>query len=272
MREAGYSSDKVERWQLLLAHAVIQWIPPSPHHCVSPERVVQMLVICHRGYHVSAPENTLEAFTAAAELGADGVETDVRLSADGIPLLFHDRLAPDGRKVSSLSLAELNENVGYPVPSLESAMLLSCKREKEILWDLEIKCPAALYPALEVVNRHKSARKIMITSFWHPLIAEASRLLDVELGVLVAHRPLNFTSFPEWMPDRPSVSTIVLDFETIDAPLVAQVRSCGLSSFVYGAMTDDELMILADGNVDGIITDNPGFLLRKPIPGICAMP
>src|SRR5262249_3557646 len=50
-----------------------------------------MLILGHRGYHATVPENTLEAFAQALALGADGIETDIRLSADELPILFHDR-------------------------------------------------------------------------------------------------------------------------------------------------------------------------------------
>src|SRR5438270_2727669 len=80
----------------------------------------------HRGARVLRPENTLPSFEAAFDAGVSSVETDVRLSADGIPVLFHDdllsdrlcRLAPGARAavdfheepfVSSFSLAELRD-------------------------------------------------------------------------------------------------------------------------------------------------------------------
>ncbi|ERN41106.1 glycerophosphoryl diester phosphodiesterase [Rubidibacter lacunae KORDI 51-2] len=49
-----------------------------------------MQLIAHRGYSAIAPENTLAAFKAAVEAGAAGVEFDVRLSADGVPVVLHD--------------------------------------------------------------------------------------------------------------------------------------------------------------------------------------
>ena len=42
------------------------------------------LVLSHRGYHVEHPENTLDAFRAAIDLQVDGIETDIRLTADGV--------------------------------------------------------------------------------------------------------------------------------------------------------------------------------------------
>jgi glycerophosphoryl diester phosphodiesterase len=48
------------------------------------------LIIAHRGASALAPENTLAAFALALETGADGVELDVRLSGDGVPVVIHD--------------------------------------------------------------------------------------------------------------------------------------------------------------------------------------
>jgi glycerophosphoryl diester phosphodiesterase len=49
-----------------------------------------MLIFAHRGASAYAPENTFAAFERALELGADGIETDVRLTADGVLVLLHD--------------------------------------------------------------------------------------------------------------------------------------------------------------------------------------
>jgi glycerophosphoryl diester phosphodiesterase len=56
-----------------------------------------MKVLAHRGISSSARENTAAAFAAAVELGVDGFETDVRRTKDGVLVLYHDRLLPDGR-------------------------------------------------------------------------------------------------------------------------------------------------------------------------------
>ncbi|MCK4314906.1 MAG: glycerophosphodiester phosphodiesterase, partial [Anaerolineae bacterium] len=49
-----------------------------------------MVNIAHRGASAAAPPNTLAAFEKAAELGADGIEFDVHLSADGALVVIHD--------------------------------------------------------------------------------------------------------------------------------------------------------------------------------------
>ena len=71
----------------------------------------QPLIIAHRGASAEAPENTLAAFRRAIELGADGVEFDVRLAADGVPVVIHDatleRTAGLKRRIADLTSDEL---------------------------------------------------------------------------------------------------------------------------------------------------------------------
>src|SRR5947209_3766097 len=102
-----------------------------------PPKTASPLILAHRGFHVHVPENTLDAFSAAADAGVDGIETDIRSDVDGVPILFHDRLARNGSPVNSLTRAELASVVGYPVPTLVEALDWG----KDLVWDLEIKTP-----------------------------------------------------------------------------------------------------------------------------------
>ena len=69
------------------------------------------LIIGHRGAGADAPENTLAAFALALEQNADGIEFDVQLSADGVPVIIHDdtvdRTCNGTGRVTDLTLAEL---------------------------------------------------------------------------------------------------------------------------------------------------------------------
>src|SRR5512136_457455 len=71
------------------------------------------LVIAHRGASAATPQNTLTAFRRALELGADGVELDVHLSADGVPVVMHnfevDELTDGTGRITDKTLAELKE-------------------------------------------------------------------------------------------------------------------------------------------------------------------
>ena len=68
-------------------------------------------VIAHRGASAAAPENTIEAFRLAKELGADWVELDARRTADGQVIVHHDAELADGRRIVELDRAELPGSV-----------------------------------------------------------------------------------------------------------------------------------------------------------------
>lgn len=86
------------------------------------------LLVAHRGASALAPENSAASFEAAVRVGADAIETDVRLTADGVPVCFHDadlrRLAGDGRRVQDVRLTELWDLVPQ-VPTLSEALRIT---------------------------------------------------------------------------------------------------------------------------------------------------
>ena len=94
-----------------------------------------MLLLAHRGYHLSVPENTMAAFEAAVELGVDGIETDVRLSRDGLPVIIHDRVTARKRAVADLTRAEIAGDVGHAVAILPEIL----DAFPDVLWNIEIK-------------------------------------------------------------------------------------------------------------------------------------
>jgi glycerophosphoryl diester phosphodiesterase len=215
-----------------------------------------MLILAHRGYHASAPENTLEAFRQAIAMKADGIETDVRLDSQGLPILFHDRLAPDGRPVGDLTQAQLSGLVGYPVPSLAEALQCSDR----LLWNLEIKEPRAVGPAIKTVKPFLPSHRVLITSFWHDAIAEVSQQQGFDYGLLVAHRPLDSAPPLSWFPKSWRCRIIVWNYETADPELLRQITAEGVRSFIYGAVTRDEHSRAAQWSIEGIITDHPEYL------------
>ncbi len=91
-------------------------------------------VVGHRGASATHPENTLEAFEAAIAAGAQAVELDIRLSADGVPIVFHDlntsRVTGRAGMVNELTLEEIRaldasgaRGIGVRVPSFREVLL-----------------------------------------------------------------------------------------------------------------------------------------------------
>ena len=97
------------------------------------------LGFAHRGARAHAQENTLEAFRLALRLGASGLESDVWLSADGVPVLDHDGLARGGlrrKAIAEVARADLPPHI----PSL-AELLDDCGTDYHL--SLDVKDPAA---------------------------------------------------------------------------------------------------------------------------------
>lgn len=217
----------------------------------------RMLVLAHRGYHATAVENTQAAFAAAAALVVDGIETDVRLGGDGTAVLFHERRAPDGRLVAELTPAELGAAAGYEVPTLDDAL----KRWPDLLWNLEIKDPAAVQATVEAVSRRGAADRVLVSSFWHSVVAEACARLGTEGGLVIGHRP-TAEGFSFAAP-HPRITYVVCSYEFCDAETVAAATAVGLKCLVFGADCPDDVRRAASWQPAGIITDCPEAALAS---------
>lgn len=214
-----------------------------------------MLTLSHRGDHEKHPENTLDAFAAALALGVDGIETDVRLSADGLAILYHDRLDPHGHPVCELTRTQLEGETGYAIPTLEEALTSWA----EPLWNVEIKTPAAVPVTIKVLRRFTRTHRLLVTSFFHDLLAPIAAALDVDCGVLSAHRPADPSAFLLQIRKlHPRLGTAVWPCELLSEELVAAAREHRLQTFVYDIETQAELALCRELGVDGVIMDRPG--------------
>jgi glycerophosphoryl diester phosphodiesterase len=217
-----------------------------------------MLILGHRGYHLDVPHNTHAAFERAVEMGLDGIETDVRVSADGVLILYHDRCAPGGQPVSRLNHKDLEALVGYPVPTLESVIA----EWADILWDLELKTAAAVEPMVKLLTKYRSTRRFLVTSFLHPAVLDFIQRTGVEGGLLISHTPLDMTNLSTWASLDPRLRTIVWEYETCGEKVLAAAAIQGFRNFVYGPVTLEEHQNLMRWEVTGTITDYPLHLIK----------
>lgn len=207
-----------------------------------------MLTISHRGCCLNAPENTLKAFEHAYRLGVDGIETDVRLTADSRLVLFHDRRLGNGQRVCDLSHSKLTDVAGYPVPRLEEALDWSDQK----LWVLELKDPNATDQLVAILKRYVASHRLLVISFCHNAMVKVRQQLDVECGVSIAHRPqsLSMTELRQW-------HTIIWRYEFIDAELMQEAKVAKHRNFVFHVDGVDEHRMCREMGVDGVITDQP---------------
>lgn len=134
----------------------------------------------HRGASGLAPENTMAAFTLAEQVGADGIELDVHLSRDGVPVVIHDETVnrtTNGRggivDVTQRELRELDagswfssEFTGEPVPTLAEVLIWV---EDRLRLNIEIKSAQAGRAVLDLLAEYPRAR-VLVSSFSHELL------------------------------------------------------------------------------------------------------
>ncbi len=219
-----------------------------------------MLTIAHRGYRAGgARENTMAAFAAAAASHVDGIETDVRITADGEAVLFHDRMTPRQRPIADLARSDIEADCGRPVPRLAEAL----EAFPQVLWNIEIKEADAVPATLAVLKRFAGSHKLFVTSFRHHAVKQVAQALPAACGLLIAHQPLAVRAIMESCRDVPGIRAIVWDYGMLDETAAREVTQGGWCNYAYGPVTRAEHQRCAKFGLAGVITDYPEYLLER---------
>lgn len=212
----------------------------------------QPLVIAHRGASAHHPENSLVAFAAAVELGADGVELDVRLAADGGLVVAHDPNLLDGRAVAELACADLPDGV-----CVLAAALAACA---DLLVNVEIKAdgPGGGLPLVEPVLAACATwgGRALVSSF-DPATVDAVHAAD----------PAVPTAQLTFLPDRPAFELAAWVAErghdawhphhaTLDQAAVAAAHDAGVAVNTWTVDDPTRIAELASWDVDGVVTND----------------
>jgi glycerophosphoryl diester phosphodiesterase len=145
------------------------------------------LVVAHRGaWDASVPQNSMEAFERAIEIGADAIEIDVRRTADGRLAVVHDARV-GGRPVSKLSDEQVRARVkDGQAPPLEEALELVAGR---IAVDVELKEDGYVEQAMAAIRRRLAPDQYVVTSF-RDTVLPAVKLVEPQArtGLLLSPR------------------------------------------------------------------------------------
>lgn len=234
-----------------------------------------MRLIGHRGAPALAPENTLASFRAALDAGADGVELDARLTADGRLVVMHDddvaRTTDGAGRVSAMTLDEVRaldaaaRMPGWrerePVPTLEEALELASGRA-EIFLEVKGALTAEGYrSATEVVwaaaDLVRGVPDLVVSSFEPEALAEARVVLP---GIPTALAALALVD-PGWALDvavDAGHSAVHPEDEGVDAALVTRAHAAGVEVYPWTVNDPARLRALRDMGADGVFTDDPG--------------
>ena len=223
------------------------------------------LVIAHRGASSAAPENTMAAFALAIDLGADGVELDVRRSREGQLVVIHDasvdRVTGTPGEVAAMSLEELHgldagvrfnaRFAGERIPTLREVLSLARGR---LLVDIELKVAGIESQVFEAVRGAGMHDSVLITSFLEDAVAASiAQGRGIAAGLLQERADMDRAfdlGVPVYLPSIRALSGEVM-------------KTCGergVRVISWTVRTEEDARRALEFGVHGIIADDPTLI------------
>ncbi len=237
-------------------------------------------VIAHRGANRVAPQNTMDAFKNAIKFKADGFETDVHMTSDGVPVICHnytvDKTSDGKGEISKNTLEQLkrldfgayfhHSFKGTKIPTLDEFLSLSKKANIKVL-NIEIKSPlnkdyTIADKIIEAVKSFELFDELIISSF------------DPDLLVYIKDIDENCKTGYLYSPERSITYKQVLGHEVdfaksigadalhphrilVKKSLVDEAHANGIMVNPWTVNSEKDIKKLVGYGVDGIITDVP---------------
>lgn len=228
---------------------------------------MRTLFLSHRGESDDAPENTLNAFQLAMDQNSDGIELDIRLTADKKVVCCHDetleRVAGSNLKVCSSTYADLQKI--HPVPLLSEALAVL---KKDAVMQIEIKgSPEAAFECRDLILNYPYQDKLTISSFEQESILCAAELFPDLKRVLLIDLEAEFGHFPSAEQVIPMLEKLKcgISFKATfnaDVTFVETLKKAGFPVICWGVSSDELGLAMADRQVDAM-TCNHAVKLRK---------
>lgn len=234
--------------------------------------------VAHRGGAALAPENTLRAFETALSWGLTYLETDVRTSADGVPLAFHDPLLDRVTDLRGPVSAHPWETVrtarvlgAEPVLALED--LLGAFPEARFM--IDVKDERSVRPTIDAVRRTGTAGRVCVAGGWDPWLAAIRRECGPALTTALGWRALTALITCARAGTRPPAAVAtgayahvarrvgvlrLMERPAFARRLLAMAHDLGVRVVTWTVNDVAEMQRLLDQGVDGVITDRPDLL------------
>lgn len=243
-----------------------------------------MLIIGHRGASAVAPENTIAAFREALAVGADGIEFDVRLTRDGVPVVIHDstlrRTGGLPHRVADLTWAEVSKvDVGSwfagafaneTVPSLAELFTLFQSNNSTLYLEMKCDSPAEQRPlakaCVKAIDERSLKERVVVECFQLPAL-KILKEIDPDIKTVALFEP-SFTN-PSVLSDQRIINqaedvgaaALALHHRLARESLVQKAKAAGLHIAVW--TVDDPAWIERARvmGIDALITNNPAAML-----------
>lgn len=221
------------------------------------------LVFAHRGGAALAPENTIEAFDNGLALGADGIELDVRLSRDAVPVVHHDRtLERTTRLEGPIASRAADELDRVGVPAL--AAVLSRYRDTRMIIEIKGRDPGLGAAVVDAVRRAGAERRVCLGGFSLGIMRAVRRLAPT-IATSAAREEVRwalYRSWCRWPVSRASyhgyqVPEWAGTTRVVSPRFVADAHAADLGVQVWTVDTEAAARRLLALGVDALITDRP---------------
>jgi len=221
--------------------------------------VKKIINIAHRGYTRHFPDNTLEAFGAALELGVDGVEFDVQETADGEFFIFHDDEIQD-KPIAAMTTREMREirvQGKYNVPMLQETLELLGHSPILIV---ELKQVRSLDKFLELLRTYADVTRTVIVSFSTEMITKVAGLAPDIMRAVITNTGVK-------KADEITRSThsmaIGMAGRDLNSDVIASLHRDGTMVFVWDCTDAETVHRALAFDIDGVISDVPDVVKQE---------
>jgi glycerophosphoryl diester phosphodiesterase len=238
---------------------------PLLDHLLARGRRHRPVIGAHRGASARAPENTLAAFRAALEDGAELIELDVHLTRDSRLAVIHDaethRTTGTAGVVAELNMSELRRLdagghkgrhwVGEQIPELGDVFAAVHGR---LLVNVEVKCSGAVPALARCVAEHGMADAVIVSSFDPAVVCAVAALSPPLLGGLLVDRP---APNPVAAAREGGAQLLHVKHTYLTPALVDLLHQAELGALAWTVNAPGEMRRLAALGVDAILSDDP---------------
>jgi glycerophosphoryl diester phosphodiesterase len=252
-----------------------------PYHLLQYRHSGDLTIIAHRGASAHYPENTMISFEGAINMGADMVELDVQMTADGEVIVFHDETlnrCTNGRgKIADYSLSDLKKLdagswfdgffQGEKIPTLEE-VLRACKNR--IAVNIEIKDSAVRNTleggieekCLELVEKTGISGHVVFSSF-SPLALRHIRQIDPKMPIAVLFdRKYYGAKLPSEIVSGLSANAFNCSLRQLNKKWLADLQQQDIPVNVYTVNDEKNMRRLLDVGINGIFTNHVDVLKK----------
>ena len=236
-------------------------------------------VIAHRGASADCPENTFAAFDRALAEGCEAIELDVQITADGVPVVFHDatlaKVNGGRRRIDQLHAADLShfdagrwfsaDFRGEPIPEFKEVVRRYAGRVELLVelklvgwWGRRRRARRLTQAVIEELQRQRRLRRAWLLCFDGAVLEDAHRMTPELRRVRNLVPPATLGSGLRGRLG--ALSALSVDIRRLRPDFAKAVLEARCPLMAWTCNTDEQVRLARSCGVEGIMSDRPGWL------------